>query len=565
MSGIAPGIVIAGRYRVERELARGAMGTVWVGRHLQLDVDIAIKLMAPEYAASAELRARFEREARAAAMLKSAHAVHIYDYGIEGDAPYIVMELLEGEDLSARLAREGRLTLLATLNIVEQVGRALRRAHELGLVHRDLKPGNIFLALQDGEQIAKVVDFGIAKAVGPVMSVQATRPGALLGSPSYMSPEQVRSSSRVDHRSDLWSLGVIAYQCVTGQLPFPSGELGDVLVEICTAPIPLASQLLPGLGPEVDAFFQRALMRDPAQRFQSATELVEAFAGLPGARGPARSLSAPDAQEAAAAALGMAAALASTANARAPSGGGQGVAPGVQAPSPGVQAPAVQASAPAAQAQAPVAQAQAPAVQAPSAHVPSPVAQAQAPVAQAQAPVAQAQAPAVQPTMPAAQATVLALGPLHPPGSGTLSPSSQTQPDLRPPRGRGRAGLAAGAAIGAAALAIGGLLLWRFAPASAPDEAAPAAPAASVAGEAPGVASARAVPADPAADRNAAPAPPEAPAASASAGAVPGSASASPAAPSASGGPAAPTKPRSPGKPEGRPPANNSDDLLNHM
>ncbi|WP_159397852.1 serine/threonine-protein kinase [Sorangium cellulosum] len=547
MSGIAPGIVIAGRYRVERELARGAMGSVWVGRHLQLDVDIAIKFMAPEYAASTELRARFEREARAAAMLKSAHAVHIYDYGIEGGAPYIVMELLEGEDLSARLAREARLTLPATLNIVEQVGRALRRAHELGLVHRDLKPGNIFLALQDGEQTAKVVDFGIAKAVGPVMNVQATRPGALLGSPSYMSPEQVRSSSRVDHRSDLWSLGVIAYQCVTGQLPFPGGELGDVLVEICTAPIPLASQLLPGLGPEVDAFFQRALQRDPAQRFQSATELVEAFAALPGARaagasGPPRHPSAHDAQDP------PAAALASTADARAPSAVAQGMAPGAQGIAPAAQAPTppVQAMAPAAQA-------------------PTPPAQAMAPAAQAPMPPVQAMAPAVQATVPAAQATVLAPGPLHPPGSGTLSPSSQTQPDLRPPRGRGRAGLVVGAALGAAALGLGGFLLWRSAPASAPDEPAAAAPAASVAGEAPGAASAGAVPAEPAADRNAAPPAPAEPAASGSADAAPASGSAAPAAPSASGGPAAPTRPRAPGKAGGRPPANNSDDLLNHM
>ena len=261
------------------------MGSVWVGRHLQLDVDIAVKFMAPQIATSSDLRARFELEAKAAAMLKSPNAVQVYDYGIEDGTPYIVMELLDGEDLASRLARERCLSLPATLTILEQAGKALRRAHEIGLVHRDLKPGNIFLAHQGGELLVKVVDFGIAKSTGLVGGAQATKPGALLGSPSYMSPEQVRSSNNVDHRTDLWSLGVIAFVCVTGRLPFLGEDFGEVLVEVCTAPIPLASQVAPDLGPEVDAFFQRAFMRDPGQRFQTAAELVDAFAALPGARG----------------------------------------------------------------------------------------------------------------------------------------------------------------------------------------------------------------------------------------------------------------------------------------
>ena len=261
------------------------MGSVWVGRHLQLDVDVAIKFMAPQLASSPDLRVRFERDAKAAAKLKSPNAVQVYDYGIEDGAPYIVMELLEGEDLDARLGYEGRLSLPATLSVLEQVGKALRRAHEIGLVHRDLKPANIFLTRQGGEQIVKVVDFGIAKSAEPIAGARATRTGALLGSPSYMSPEQVRSSSHVDHRTDLWSLGVIAFECVTGRVPFPGTELGEVIVDVCTAPIPLASEVAPDLGPEIDAFFHRALMRDPAHRFQSADELVEAFAAVSGARG----------------------------------------------------------------------------------------------------------------------------------------------------------------------------------------------------------------------------------------------------------------------------------------
>ncbi|MDC3957235.1 serine/threonine protein kinase [Polyangium jinanense] len=256
------------------------MGSVWVARHLQLDVDIAIKFMAPQVASSADLRARFEREAKVAAILKSPNAAQVHDYGVEDGSPYIVMELLEGEDLAACLARERRLSLRATLDILEQVGKALRRAHELGLIHRDLKPGNIFLARLGDEQIVKVVDFGIAKSTGLIAGAQATRTGALLGSPSYMSPEQVRRSNHVDHRTDLWSLGVIAFQCLTGRLPFPGDEIGEVLVDVCTAPIPLASEVAPDLGPEIDGFFQRALARDPKQRFQSAAELVEAFASL---------------------------------------------------------------------------------------------------------------------------------------------------------------------------------------------------------------------------------------------------------------------------------------------
>jgi eukaryotic-like serine/threonine-protein kinase len=280
------GSIVTGRYRLERPLAQGAMGCVWVARHLQLDVDVAIKLMAPGYVESTEARVRFEREAKASALLKVPNAVHIYDYGIEAGSPFLVMELLEGEDLAARLRRQRRLSLAATLVVLESIGKALRRAHEIGLVHRDLKPGNVFLARSGGEEIVKVVDFGIAKATaGLGLDAHATKTGALLGSPRYMSPEQVRRSNHVDYRSDLWALGVIAFECTTGQVPFPSDEIGEVLVDVCTAPIPRAGAIAPDLDPSVDRFFERALMRDPDQRFQSANALVEAFSALvnPGA------------------------------------------------------------------------------------------------------------------------------------------------------------------------------------------------------------------------------------------------------------------------------------------
>jgi eukaryotic-like serine/threonine-protein kinase len=308
MISLETGTVIAGGYRLERLLARGGMGSVWVARHLRLDVDVAIKFMTTEYAASSEARARFEREAKASAQLKSPNVVQVHDYGVEGETPYIVMELLEGEDLNARLERVGRLSLQATYTIIDQVCKALRRSHEVGLVHRDLKPANIFLTTHLGEEIVKVLDFGIAKAIsvsGPVQAGKATRTGTLIGSPHYMSPEQIRRSKQVDHRSDLWSLGVITFQCLTGRLPFSGEEFAEVLVEVCSDPIPPPSSFAPDLPSDVDRFIERALTRDIDQRFQSARELAEALQAIaaPGTvRGSAAELAARgSAQEIAAA------------------------------------------------------------------------------------------------------------------------------------------------------------------------------------------------------------------------------------------------------------------------
>jgi eukaryotic-like serine/threonine-protein kinase len=292
MTVLEAGHVIAGRYRLDRALARGGMGCVWMGHHLQLDVGVAVKLMAPELAASADARARFEREAKACAQLRIPNVVQIYDFGIEDDTPFLVMELLEGEDLETRLDREGRLDKPATKVVLDQVCRGLRRAHDAGVVHRDLKPANVFLSRQGGEETVKILDFGIAKATGPASGAKATGTGALLGSPHYMSPEQVRNTSTVDLRTDLWAVGVIVFRCLTGELPFPGDQIGEVLVDVCTAPIPLASQLAGDLGPDVDRFFERALSRDLAARFQSAAELAEAFAVLAG-EAPALSASAP--------------------------------------------------------------------------------------------------------------------------------------------------------------------------------------------------------------------------------------------------------------------------------
>jgi serine/threonine-protein kinase len=183
------------------------------------------------------------------------------------------MELLQGEDLGARLRRTPRLGLAETVTIFVQAAKALRLAHEAGIIHRDLKPGNIFLARSDDEEVVKLLDFGVAKAVTNLLE-ETTRTGELLGSPGYMSPEQARGYKQIDARSDLWSMGVILFRMLTGVKPFTGQSLGDVIVKICVEPIPTPRQYAPDLPPAIDRFFVKALARDPARRFQSAREMA---------------------------------------------------------------------------------------------------------------------------------------------------------------------------------------------------------------------------------------------------------------------------------------------------
>jgi len=277
---IREGAILAAKYRLERELGRGAMGTVWSAMHLTLEQRVAIKFIGSEFADSREARLRFRTEARAAAHLKSRYVVQVYDDGeTQEGTPYIVMQYLEGETLEQRLEREGSVPLFDAVRITGHVARALRRAHARGIVHRDLKPGNIHLSRSDEDEhgwVAKVLDFGVAKAEG-LGEAATTKPGAMLGTPLFMSPEQVQRASFADHRADIYSLGMCFYNMVTGRYAFDSDSFAEVLVAICTQPLPNLGQYCPALPPGVVTWFERCCARDPNARFQSAEE---AFAAL---------------------------------------------------------------------------------------------------------------------------------------------------------------------------------------------------------------------------------------------------------------------------------------------
>ena len=278
-----PTALVANKYEIIRLVGRGGMGAVWEGRHNTLGTRVAVKFIDSEFADRPDVQKRFETEAKSAATIQSKHAIQIYDHGIGDDGrPYIVMEYLEGEPLDGRLNRVHTMDLPTTTRILQQVARALAKAHERGIIHRDLKPENIFLVqtLEDDEEIAKVLDFGIAKIIGDQAGplTGATKTGAILGTPFYMSPEQARGLKEVDQRADVWSLGVIAFRSVVGKLPFDGQSVGDLLVNICTADPPIPSQELPGLPAAFDGWIKRSLARSLDERFPNVGEQMEALA-----------------------------------------------------------------------------------------------------------------------------------------------------------------------------------------------------------------------------------------------------------------------------------------------
>lgn len=273
------------------------MGSVWAAHHLTLNTEVAVKFMSPELVSSEHARARFEREAQAAAQLSSPHVVRVFDHGVSADGlPFITMELVKGEDLGSMLRRQDPLPLELVREIVVQTARALAAAHRLGVVHRDIKPENLLVSDEEGAPFVRVLDFGIAKR-HTELDHGLTSSGDMLGTPFTMSPEQVKSTRHVDFRSDLWSLAVVAYRALTGRWPFLGETLGDLLININEGRYPEPTQLRHELGPAADAWVARGLAHEPSARFGSARELGDTFAdalaratgsAAPGERGSAR-------------------------------------------------------------------------------------------------------------------------------------------------------------------------------------------------------------------------------------------------------------------------------------
>lgn len=250
------------------------MGSVWAAQHLTLHSQVAVKLIQRRALELPNVLERFEREARTLAALRSPHVVQVLDYGVDGGTPYLVMELLNGQTLRARLATGTRLQSGEVYTIARHVARAMTLSHAAGLVHRDLKPENVFLSRDGDELIAKVLDFGIAKSVA-TDTTNYTQTGLMLGTCHYTSPEQAKGAN-VDSRSDLWSLGVIVFECLTGTLPFVGNTVFGAISAICNAPIVVPSEVA-RVPVGFDAWFARAVCRDPSKRFQTAQELASAL------------------------------------------------------------------------------------------------------------------------------------------------------------------------------------------------------------------------------------------------------------------------------------------------
>jgi serine/threonine-protein kinase len=277
--------MLAGKYRIDRVLGEGGMGVVVAATHMELDQKVAIKFLLPAALANAEVVSRFSREARAAARIRGEHVARVIDVGsLEGGAPYIVMEYLEGKDLSAVLSERGPLPIVDTVSYVLQACEALAEAHAAGIVHRDIKPANLFLAATaDRSQIIKVLDFGISKSMDPnSASGSLTRTSAVLGSAFYLSPEQLISAKTVDQRADIWALGIVLYQLLSGHVPFDGESMPEVVARILkNQPVPLR-QLRPDVPDQLAATISHCLRESPHERFKSVLELALALAPFGG-------------------------------------------------------------------------------------------------------------------------------------------------------------------------------------------------------------------------------------------------------------------------------------------
>ncbi len=272
-----------GSYRLVSRLGAGGMGEVWIGEHQLIGRRAAIKVLLPRVSRQPEVVERFFAEARATSKISDPGIVHVYDFGWHGDDAYIAMELLEGEVLSARVAREGRLPIATALRLAHQIAVTMAVAHARGIVHRDLKPDNLFVvadAVVHGGERVKILDFGIAKLLGDDLDAPTrTQSGVLLGTPTYMSPEQCRGSANVDHRTDIYALGCILFVLLVGRPPFVKESAGDMIAShLMEEPSPPSEHGL--IPPGIDALVLRCLAKEMNERFADMTELAAALASL---------------------------------------------------------------------------------------------------------------------------------------------------------------------------------------------------------------------------------------------------------------------------------------------
>ena len=295
----ASGARLGERYVLDAKVGEGGMGEVWRGKHLALENEVAIKFLSGSLANNDETKKRFLMEAKLTAQLRSRHAVQVFDFGLtEDDQPYLVMELLRGEPLSERIERLRGLPLVEAAHVLAAAAKALHRAHALGIVHRDFKPDNIFITKnEEHEDEVKVVDFGIAKLIGSLDEARPsatdfaeiakkglstlTRTGKLVGTPHYMSPEQVRMSADVGPATDIWALGVVAFETITGQTPFEGNDIVTLFANIQLGKARRASSLNPNVPPAFEDWFKVACAVEPSLRFPDpqtgATLLADAL------------------------------------------------------------------------------------------------------------------------------------------------------------------------------------------------------------------------------------------------------------------------------------------------
>ena len=283
---VSEGEILDGKYRVDRVIGVGGMGVVVAATHVQLQTQVALKFLLPEVLSHPQVVERFVREARAAVRIQSEHVARVSDVGtLSNGAPYMVMEYLEGQDLADVLSKNGPLTVAQTVGYVLQACEAVAEAHALGIVHRDLKPANLFLVQRSRrEPSIKVLDFGISKSADSE-SLGLTKTSAIMGSPYYMSPEQMRSARDADTRSDIWALGIILFELLTGMPPFQGNTITEVVVLVTQGKLPSIRDLRPDVPAALGDVIARCLRRDPEQRYADIVELAKALVPF----GPPRS------------------------------------------------------------------------------------------------------------------------------------------------------------------------------------------------------------------------------------------------------------------------------------